>query len=126
MQTLPSNATRYFRSRTLAGLPLGMRRQHALREGVWIRLRVLDGALALVDDVQNERVTCERGSSTDIPPRVRHHAELSGPDVRFTVELYRLPRGASRGDDEGRWENEGGPAVEQNNVDPARANKPGV
>jgi tellurite resistance-related uncharacterized protein len=108
MQTLPSNATRYFRSGALSKLPLGMQKQHALREGVWIRLRVLDGALALVDDVKNERVTCERGASADIPPRVRHHAEPSGPDVRFTVELYRLGRGMPAGDDEGRWENEGG------------------
>ena len=108
MQTLPSNATRYFRSRELSELPRGMRRQHSLREGVWIRLHVLDGALALVDDTHNERVICERGASTDIPPSVRHHAEPSGPDVRYTVELYRLGRGVAPGDDEGRWEDEGG------------------
>lgn len=108
MQSLPSNATRYFRSGALSKLPLGMRRQHALRKGTWIRLRVLDGALALVDDVQNERVVCQRGGSADIAPEVPHHAELSGPDVRFTIELYRLQGGVAPGDDEGRWENEGG------------------
>lgn len=108
MQAIPLTATPYFRSRIMSKLPRGLRRKHVLRAGTWLRIRVLDGALSLVDDSEHERSLCTKDTSASVAPGVLHHAEGAGRPVRFQLELYRVAPQAR--EDLARWENEGGSA----------------
>jgi len=69
--------------------PAGLLADHQTRAGVWGRLEVLDGSLALRFVAPlDERVELHAGDSTPIPPELPHHVELSGP-VRFRVQFHR-------------------------------------
>ena len=70
-------------------VPDGLLADHRTRAGVWGRLEVLSGSLALCFvDPLDERVVVSAGEWAAIPPELPHHVELLGP-VRFQVVFCR-------------------------------------
>lgn len=69
--------------------PLGLRRAHAIAEGVWGRLVVEEGSLGFAfDDTPGEIRTVSAGEHQVIPPSRLHHVVIDG-SVRFVVEFHR-------------------------------------
>jgi tellurite resistance-related uncharacterized protein len=84
----PYHATAIFDANTV---PAGLLGDHQTKAGVWGRLEVLSGALALVFvEPLDERVRVAAGEWAAIPPELRHHVELEG-DVQFRVQFCRRP-----------------------------------
>ena len=82
----PYKSTKVFDHETT---PAGLLADHRTRPGVWGRLEVLEGALALCFVAPlDERVELRAGEVAAIPPELAHHVELDGP-VRFRVEFCR-------------------------------------
>jgi tellurite resistance-related uncharacterized protein len=78
--------TKWFDADTV---PAGLLSEHRTREGVWGRLEVEAGTLALCFAAPlNERVELEAGQWAAIPPALTHHVEL-GAGARFRVVFYR-------------------------------------
>lgn len=74
--------------------PAGLRRAHQVASGVWARLVVRTGALALVfDDLPDQPIELGPGDAAAIPPMRSHHVDLSR-EVTFVVEFHRSPESA--------------------------------
>ena len=72
-------------------VPKGLLGDHSTRSGVWGRLEVSRGELALVFDPPiAARVVVQASGWAAIPPQATHHVELMGP-VRFRVRFFRRP-----------------------------------
>lgn len=82
----PYRATKVFDEHDV---PAGLLADHRTRAGVWGRLEVVEGTLALVfAEPLDERVRVSAGEWAAIPPELTHHVELDGA-VRFCVEFCR-------------------------------------
>ena len=90
--SLPDGATVY---RTVGpwdadSLPAGLRRTHRTKDGVWARLRVLEGAVTCVmHGPPEQRVRVVPGQPAAVAPGAPHHLELTGP-VRLELDFLRL------------------------------------
>ena len=73
MGSLPIDAEHYHRSPVLGEVPLGQRRIHQMRAGIWSRVSVVEGAIAVVDDVHHARHDVGGGESFDVAPGLAHH-----------------------------------------------------
>ena len=85
MKALPAAVVPYRRTPefTEATIPMGLRRSHTTKAGVWGRIRVLQGSLVyriLEPHVKEFHLTAEREGVVE--PQVRHEVEARGP-VRF-------------------------------------------
>src|SRR5690606_27430989 len=70
-------------------VPAGLLADHNTRAGVWGRLEVEAGTLALCFAAPlDERVELEAGQWAAIPPTLTHHVEL-GEGARFRVVFHR-------------------------------------
>jgi tellurite resistance-related uncharacterized protein len=79
--------TRIFERETT---PAGLLTDHRTKAGVWGRLEVLEGGLALrFLEPLDELASLHAGDLAAIPPELPHRVELSGP-VRFRVQFHRL------------------------------------
>ncbi|MFO7566344.1 MAG: DUF3565 domain-containing protein [Enhygromyxa sp.] len=82
----PYKATKVFEQDTT---PAGLLADHRTKAGVWGRLELLEGSLALrFVEPLDERVELVAGDSAAIPPELPHRVELSGP-ARFRVQFHR-------------------------------------
>ena len=69
--------------------PAGLRRAHAVADGVWGRLVVEAGSLDFVfEDTPDRARTLIAGQHQVIPPLRLHHVVVDRP-VRFAVEFHR-------------------------------------
>ncbi len=74
-------------------LPPGLRKAHRVAEGVWGRLRVIEGFAGIVLDTDPPiRAQLTAGESQAIPPGVPHAVSVDGP-VRLAVDFL-VPAGA--------------------------------
>ncbi|MEA2972801.1 MAG: hypothetical protein QOG82_1259 [Actinomycetota bacterium] len=68
-------------------LPAGLRKAHRVAEGVWGRLRVIDGSAAIsIDTDPPIHARLAAGDSQPIPPGVPHAVLVDGP-VRLAVDF---------------------------------------
>lgn len=71
--------------------PVGLRKNHTTKKGVWAKIVILEGSLRyVVDDLDGREYTLTPTQSGIIPPQTVHHIEPIGP-VRFSVEFYHQP-----------------------------------
>jgi tellurite resistance-related uncharacterized protein len=69
--------------------PPGLRAAHTVAEGVWGRIRVLDGGVTFVFEEPGRTVVeLDAGDELAIPPGRRHHVE-PGPEARFEIDFLR-------------------------------------
>lgn len=91
MREWPEGLERYRETRlfTDESVPAGLRAEHSTKRGVWGRLELDSGRLALCFAAPHAaRVELEPGQWAAIPPQLRHQLELDGP-ARFRVAFYR-------------------------------------
>jgi tellurite resistance-related uncharacterized protein len=69
-------------------LPADLSEDHALAEGVWGVLRVLEGTLTYIAANQPWPTIVAAGSVVIIEPQLVHRLQLSGP-TRFFIELHK-------------------------------------
>lgn len=70
-----------------ATLPAGLRKAHRVADGVWGRLRVIDGSAAIsIDTDPPIHARLFAGESQPIPPGVPHAVLVDGP-VRLAVDF---------------------------------------
>ena len=68
-------------------LPPGLRKAHRVAEGVWGRLRVIEGSAGISLDTDPPiRVQLAAGDAQPIPPGVPHAVTVDGP-VRLAVDF---------------------------------------
>ena len=87
--TLPNDVTAYKRTPIFDqdGIPAGLRRRHATKDGVWALIVVLEGQLRLrLLDTDSQRVLDAQTPGV-IEPRQPHEVEPMGA-VSFFVEFY--------------------------------------
>ena len=71
-------------------LPAGLRKAHRVANGVWGRLRVIEGSAALtVETGPRLEVRLGAGNSQPIPPGVPHAVSVDGPVVLVLDFLVR-------------------------------------
>jgi tellurite resistance-related uncharacterized protein len=68
-------------------LPAELSEDHALPEGVWAVLRVLEGTLTYIAASHSWPTTVPAGGVVIIEPQLTHRLQLSGP-TRFFIELH--------------------------------------
>jgi tellurite resistance-related uncharacterized protein len=69
-------------------LPADLSEDHALAEGVWGVLRVLEGTLTYIAANHPWPTTVAAGNIVIIEPQLVHRLQLAGP-TRFFIELHR-------------------------------------
>lgn len=70
-------------------LPVGLRRAHATKAGVWAEIRVIEGILRLrMEGSREEEWMLDSSRPGIVAPEVPHHVEPIG-SVRFFVEFYK-------------------------------------
>lgn len=68
-------------------LPAGLRKAHRVADGVWGRLRVIEGSAAISLDTDTPiHSVLVAGDSQPIPPGVAHAVSVDGP-VRLVVDF---------------------------------------
>ena len=72
---------------TDADMPNALLREHALGQGHWGVLRVLEGTMTFVDMGTNEEFPVSAGESVPIHPQEPHRVIVNGP-VRCRLEFY--------------------------------------
>lgn len=78
-------------------IPAGLLRAHRIGEGMWGRLVVVSGGLAVrFEDGADDATRLGAGASVVIPPGRPHHVELDGP-VSFAIEFHSRPAGGQTG-----------------------------
>ena len=82
---VPAGASLEFTRDTL---PNALQKEHALGEGHWGVLRVLEGSLVFVDLASGNEQVVEAPDSVVIQPRLPHKVVLGGP-VRCRIDFYR-------------------------------------
>ena len=71
-------------------LPAGLRKAHRVADGVWGRLRVIDGSAAIALETRPPLdVRLAAGDSQPIPPGVPHAVSVDGPVVLVVDFLVR-------------------------------------
>lgn len=75
---------------TLETLPDALRRDHALKPGVWGVLNVLSGSLRYVVPGSGKTQTLAAGDQVTILPEQLHHVEPLGA-VEMRVDFYDRP-----------------------------------
>ena len=82
---VPSGRSLEFTTDTL---PEALQKEHALADGRWGVLHVLEGSLTFIDLASgNERVVAAPDSVV-IQPRIPHRVTVSGP-VRLRIDFFR-------------------------------------
>lgn len=87
----PEGLERYRETRLFSDrdAPAGLRAEHSTKAGVWGRLELDSGQLALCFAAPHAaRVELAAGHWAAIPPQLPHRLELDGP-ARFRVAFYR-------------------------------------
>ena len=84
-QLVPTGASLEFTGDTL---PEALQKEHALGEGRWGILRVLEGSLVFVDLASGDEQTVEAPSRVVITPQRPHRVRVSGP-VRCRIDFLR-------------------------------------
>lgn len=69
-------------------VPLGLRRDHSTKVGIWAKIIVLDGRLKYCVDALHRDFELSPNTHGIVVPEVMHHVEPIG-SVRFHVEFYR-------------------------------------
>jgi tellurite methyltransferase len=89
---LPANFVLYKRTSafTEESLPLGLRKDHSTKTGVWGKIVVEEGRLRYRVGPLHVDVELSPGNGGVVIPEVLHSVEPLGP-VRFFVEFYRAP-----------------------------------
>lgn len=87
MSVQPYKSTPVF---TLETLPDALRRDHALKPGVWGVLSVLSGSLRYVLANSGRAQTLRAGDRVTILPEQRHHVEPLG-EIEMRVDFYDRP-----------------------------------
>ncbi len=78
-------------------LPAGLRKAHRVANGVWGRLRVIEGSAALTMETRPAlQVRLGAGDSQPIPPGVPHAVSVGGPVVLVIDFLVRDAPGPAR------------------------------
>ena len=90
---IPEGLTCYKRTPvfTQASVPAGLLRAHSTKEGVWGRIRVLEGALLyrILDARRCPReLVLTPAAFGVVEPTILHEVEPAGP-VRFQLEFFR-------------------------------------
>lgn len=75
---------------TDADMPQALLREHALGQGHWAMLRVLEGAITFVDLKTNEETAIRTGESVTIHPQEPHRVVVNGP-MRCRLEFLAKP-----------------------------------
>jgi len=93
LRSIPADAVAYHRTAEFSEstIPRALRSRHSTKEGVWARIRVVDGRLRyrILEPLIEEHVlTIDRPGVVE--PRVPHEVEPLG-EVRFYVEFLRVP-----------------------------------
>ena len=84
-QLVPTGASLEFTRDTL---PEALQKEHALGEGRWGILRVLEGSLVFVDLASGDEQTVEAPGRVVITPQRPHRVRVSGP-VRCRIDFLR-------------------------------------
>ena len=82
---VPSGSSPEFTHDTL---PAALQREHALGEGRWGILHVLEGSLVFVDLAGGEERLVEAPGGVAIAPQRPHKVTVTGP-VRCRIDFYR-------------------------------------
>lgn len=72
-------------------IPLGLKRHHSTKPGVWAMIHVLSGQLKyFLDGLDSRELDLDPENAGIILPEVLHHVATDGP-VRFFIEFYCRP-----------------------------------
>ena len=96
MTPFPTRLEKYSQSPTFDqnSVPQKLTRSHKVKEGVWGKLVVHDGALHyVVADAPERPLLVEAGGYAVIEPDVEHWVDIIGP-VSFVIEFYRDDKAA--------------------------------
>ena len=90
---LPDDVRCYKRIGPFRGdeIPQGLLREHRLKEGVWGRMKLLDGSLRFIwDDGSGEVAQLDSPDFVIVPPIIPHHLENT-EDAQISIEFFSRP-----------------------------------
>lgn len=93
MKTIPDTFTHYKSTAVFTGdsVPAAIQRGHTTADGVWGRIRILEGSLLYrITDarVPPEEVLLTPGHPGVVEPLIEHEVQVVGP-VRFQIDFHR-------------------------------------